>query len=249
MILGKILIDKRFRGPPRSANGGYACGRLAAWIDGPAEVTLRSPPPLDTEMTVHGTGDGNVELRHGAAVVARAKPCSFRVSFEQAPAFDEASLAGARSFDPSRHPLPTCFVCGPQREVGDGLRIHVGPVDAGDSDWKGTLAAAWIPDANLADEAGSLHPEFVWAALDCPTAYAVSDSNGMRIILLGRQAVAIHHLPASLSRCVITARRTGVEGRKYYADSALFDEHGRLMAECRATWIEVSPEVQQGLGA
>jgi len=247
MEIGKILIEKRFLGPPRSANGGYACGRLAAWIDGPAEVTLRRPPPLETGMTVHDIGDGDVELRHGSEVIAAGRPCRFRISSFVAPTFDEASVAAARTFDESRHPLPTCFVCGPHRAAGDGLRIHVGPLDPGDEGWTGLLAAPWIPDASLADDSGTVRPEFIWAALDCPTAYASSDSRGMRIILLGRQAVRIHSLPKVRSRCVVTARQTGQEGRKYFAESALFDDHGSLLAECRATWIEVSREVQQGL--
>lgn len=48
-----ILIDRRYCGPPNSANGGYAAGRLAAFVDGTAEVTLRRPPPLDTALNVH----------------------------------------------------------------------------------------------------------------------------------------------------------------------------------------------------
>ena len=41
-----VVIEERFRGPPRSANGGYICGLLAAHIDGDAEITLLAPPPL-----------------------------------------------------------------------------------------------------------------------------------------------------------------------------------------------------------
>ena len=46
-----VVIDRRFNGPEHSSNGGYACGSVAAFIDGPAEVTLRVPPPLDTETS------------------------------------------------------------------------------------------------------------------------------------------------------------------------------------------------------
>lgn len=249
MDLGTVTIGRRFLGPPTSANGGYACGRIAAFIDGPAEVTLRVPPPLETEMQVRSSGSGAVELRAGELLVGTARPTDFTVSRVVAPSFDQAGLAAVRTFDKNRHPLPTCFVCGPEREVGDGLLIHPGPVDAEDTSWSGLLAAPWIPDANLADEEGVVKPEFIWAALDCPTAYASSDAEGMRIILLGRQSVRILRRPASLSRCVITARQAGREGRKYFAEAALHDEFGRRLAECRATWIEVSREVQRGIGA
>src|SRR5690606_28369050 len=70
--LGTIKIARQFRGPPNSGNGGYSCGRLAAFIDGPAEVTLRKPPPLDTEMQVAEEADGAVALYSDGALVASA---------------------------------------------------------------------------------------------------------------------------------------------------------------------------------
>ena len=47
-----LTIPSRFCGPPGIGNGGYVCGRIAAYVDGPATVTLRRPPPLDTPMAV-----------------------------------------------------------------------------------------------------------------------------------------------------------------------------------------------------
>jgi hypothetical protein len=41
-----VTIERRFRGPSESGQGGYSCGLLARAIDAPAaEVTLRAPPP------------------------------------------------------------------------------------------------------------------------------------------------------------------------------------------------------------
>ena len=45
-----VVIEKRFCGPPNSGNAGYVCGMLARHITGAAEVTLRAPPPLETEL-------------------------------------------------------------------------------------------------------------------------------------------------------------------------------------------------------
>ena len=48
-----ITIDKRFRGPPNSGNGGYVCGLLAGHIDGrSAEIALRAPPPLARPLII-----------------------------------------------------------------------------------------------------------------------------------------------------------------------------------------------------
>lgn len=242
-----ITIEKRFAGPPASANGGYASGRIASFIEGPAEVTLRMPPPLDMPLQLTAVAGNNAELHHGDNLIATAQAAQFTVGKMHVPSFDEATLAASRTFPVSRHPLPRCFVCGPDRQVGDGLRIHPGPVDPDDHDWQGVVASSWIPDANLADESGVVRSEFVWAALDCPTAYASSGPEGLRTMLLGRQSLRILRLPASLSRCVITARRTGQEGRKYFAEALLLDEFGQRLAECKAIWIEVSARVQQGL--
>ena len=55
---------QRTRGPPESGNGGYACGTLGTLLAGPAEVTLRRPPPLDRELTLEKTASGAV-LRDG----------------------------------------------------------------------------------------------------------------------------------------------------------------------------------------
>ena len=48
----QVRIDKRFCGPYDSGNGGYTCGVIAKYIDGPAEVLLRRPPPLNRQLNV-----------------------------------------------------------------------------------------------------------------------------------------------------------------------------------------------------
>lgn len=66
----RIVIDRRFCGPPDSGNGGYTCGLVAARVDGPAEVTLRLPPPLETPLTVASGDAGSVRVLGGDALVA-----------------------------------------------------------------------------------------------------------------------------------------------------------------------------------
>jgi len=50
-ITESLVIASRFCGPTGSGNGGYVCGRIAAYADGPVTVTLRQPPALATEGT------------------------------------------------------------------------------------------------------------------------------------------------------------------------------------------------------
>ena len=246
MRVGTIAIARRFRGPPNSGNGGYSCGRLAAFIDGPAEVTLRKPPPLETEMRVVAEAGDSVALYDGEQLIATAMPRTIRVSSMTPPSYDDAVAASSRTFHPSVHKLPMCYVCGPDRHPGDGLRIFCGPLDPTDTEWSGTVAAPWAPELYMADDHGKVSDQFIWAALDCPTAYASGSPSGFPTILLGRQAVTIFQKPAIGDHCVIAARQTGRDGRKYLAEATLFGASGIPLAQCHATWVEVSPNVQLG---
>ena len=247
MQLGTVTIARRFRGPPNSGNGGYSCGRLAAFVDGPAEVTLRRPPPLEAEMQVK-LGNGGIAMYAGDQLIASARPVEPWRFDTAAPAFEEALAATGRTFDPSVHKLPMCYVCGPDRAPGDGLRIFCGPVDPADTSWSGTVAAPWVPEPYMAGVDGRVSAEFLWAALDCPTAYASGSPAGFPTILLGRQAVTILEKPTVGEKCVIAAHQTGRDGRKYLAEASLFNGAGTSLALCRTTWIEVAPDVQRGSG-
>src|ERR1051326_5711614 len=147
-----VAIEKRFCGPPKSANGGYACGLLAAYIEGNAEITLLAPPPLGEPLSIVA-GEHGVELRQQEKTLARGRAVGIDLPEIPIASFCEAHAAIRRSpYDERRHPLPTCFVCGPHRTEGDGLRIIPSPLPARPDDKSGTLAAPWVPTANLASE-------------------------------------------------------------------------------------------------
>jgi len=240
-----VTLARRYCGPPNSANGGYAAGRLAGFLPGCAEVTLHRPPPLDTPLNLVSTHAG-VELWHAGERIASAVPASLAIEPIAAPTAARAAAAAARTFGAAAHTLPSCFVCGPGRRHGDGLRIHVGPVEPDDRDWDGVLAAPWVPAASLADDDGLVRSEFLWAALDCPTAYACGNGDGLRSILLGRQTVHIERRPAAGERCVVAAQFRGRERRKRFAEALLCGADGAAVASCRATWIDVPAAVQRG---
>jgi hypothetical protein len=219
-----LTIGARFNGPDGSANGGYTCGRIAALLGGGAEVTLRSPPPLERALAVGRDGD-LFRVVDGETVVAEAVPGSVELDVPEAPPWEEAEAASARYPGFADHAFPRCFVCGPNREPGDGLRIFAGPLG------EGRFAATWTP--------AEVRSELVWAALDCPGAIAVGFPDRGET-LLGRFAVRIDELPQAGERCVVLAWPLGEDGRKLYAATALFGEHGRVLATGRATWIAPS---------
>ncbi|MGH6709354.1 MAG: hypothetical protein ACREEK_10325 [Bradyrhizobium sp.] len=247
-----IIIDKRYCGPPNSGNGGYVCGRLARHIPGNAEITLRAPPPLDKPLDVVATDDGLWELRDDATLLATGRSVPLELARMEQASLDEASAAELLTpIKPHEHPLPTCFVCGPARAQGDGLRIFAGPLGRRSQIASAVLAATWTPDPSLAAEDGLVAPEFLWAALDCPTGYAAnhnpeSDKFDRTPILLGRMSARIKTRPRPGERCVVTAWEAGREGRKRIAEAAAYGEAGNLLAVARATWIAVDRQVQLG---
>jgi hypothetical protein len=246
-----IVIDKRFCGPPNSANGGYVCGLLAAHIDGNAEVILLAPPPLGQRLDI-AAGEYGVELRKEETILAMGR--SVRIDVPEVPIvnFSEAQDAVRRSpYDDSRHPLPMCFVCGPARLRGDGLRVRSGPLPPRPDRKTGIFAAPWVPYCNLASADGTVAGEFVWAALDCPTGYAGLGARhlgmtGAETILLGRMSARIERRPNPGDRCIIVAWSTGRDGRKLFASSALLSSDGEFLATAQATWILVDRRVQLG---
>ena len=222
--MSAVTIDPRFNGPPGSANGGYTCGLLAGLLGGPAEVTLRRPPPVDRPLDVE-RADGVLRLLDGEALVGEAFTAEVDVD-PPAPVDPEAAVrAAARYPGFEHHAFPTCFVCGPARAEGDGLRIFAGPVGGRD-----IFAAPWTAPVDVA-------PELVWAALDCPGAIAVGFPDRGET-LLGRFAARVDRVPAPGDRCVVVSWPLGEEGRKLYAGTALFSEAGDPLAVARATWIE-----------
>jgi hypothetical protein len=219
-----MIIPSRFNGPPSSANGGYACGLFSEALGGGFEVTLLVPPPLDTQLDIVGD-----ELRHGDVVVARARRAVH--SDDEVPepvSLAEAEAASKRYAGFEHHAYPTCYTCGPERD--DGLRIFAGPVEVR----AGVVAAPWTPGPGV-------RAEIVWAALDCPSGWAV-DEFQREGVLLGRMAAAIHTRPEPGEAHVVIGWRVEEEGRKRFAGSAVFTGDGGLVAHSRSTWVVPATE-------
>ena len=74
------------------------------------------------------TGHGSFAM--APQLVATGRPASLELTLLETASFDEASAAELLTpIKPHEHPLPTCFVCGPARAQGDGLRIFAGPLE------------------------------------------------------------------------------------------------------------------------
>ncbi len=214
-----ILIDSRFRGPAESGNGGYSAGVIARELGGSSvEVTLRLPPPLDEPLRLDA--EGRVWDDH--ALVAEAVLGEVGIAASDPVAWGDARAAEAPDLD---SPFPQCFVCGHARGP-DGLHIHAGPIENRD-----VYAATWEVRE---DTVGA---EFVWAALDCPGAYATG-AMGRGSLVLGRLTARVDRVPGADERCVVVAWPLGSDGRKHAAGTALYTDAGELVGLARALWIE-----------
>jgi hypothetical protein len=221
-VVVEVTFPHRYRGPLTSANGGYACGRLAEFVEaGEVEVTLRLPPPLDRTLAVERDGEA-VRLLDGEALVAEARPAPVDVDPPEPVSLEAAERSRERHARDWTPEFSECYVCGLR---DDGLQIRVGPVAGREPLHAAPIA---LPESR---------PELVWAAIDCPGAFAVG-AEGRGDIVLGRMTARVESVPEAGEQCVVTSWPLGEDGRKLFAGTALFDSAGRLVALARQTWIQ-----------
>jgi len=231
-----IRIARRFCGPPDSGNGGYSSGTLASLLPGACECTLRKPIPLERDLRTD-ISDRKALLLDGAELIIEAVQTEIDVADHAAAPLDQAQRASSVSPAFANHPFPTCFTCGPERKVGDGLRIFPGRLSGVDED-NSVFAAPWIPDSSLTHGGVVVRPEFVWAAMDCPTGFAAGFP-WKGTLVTGRLAVEQIAPVYPLRPYVVMSWSTGSEGRKHHAGAVLYDSGGEVCAKARATWIKL----------
>jgi len=232
-----LTIPARFNGPPESANGGYTCGRVAQLIDAEeVEVSLRTPPPLERTLDVVRDGE-RVELRDGDTLVAEGGPTELHFDVPDAVPLERVAEAEQRGREhwTAKHPFPTCVVCGPDRDAGEGLRIF--PAALADDD--GLFGACWTPREQDGDHDGWVRPELVWAALDCPTSAPVANFATGPPMVLASLAARIGCPVRVGEPHTILSWGLEVDGRKRRAAAALYDSDGIFTSASRALWIEL----------
>jgi hypothetical protein len=238
-----IRIASRFNGPVASGNGGYSAGLAARMMDSDAiEATLRAAIPLNQTLRAHDTPEGLDITTDDAAtriVLISLRPVELATPDIRSPGLEAARVASQTYRSAEDHVLPTCFVCGPARAVGDGLRIFADwlkdPAGVDNPNEFPIVAAPWIPTADLIGDNDRIAPEFLWAALDCPGAFAVEKEP----ILLGRMSVQIVERPRADRPIIAVAWSNGQERRKHFAGTALFSDAGDLLAFSEQTWIQI----------
>lgn len=230
----EVQIHRRFRGPPTSGNGGYVAGLVAEWIDGPAEVDLLAPIPL--EVPLHRRrDDAEVMLFDANANYARGRALDDSLDFDLPgpPTQDELEAAAMGFPGPGGHPIPGCFVCGTERGPGDGLCIY-----PGESPHRDVAVAEWIAAEEFAGEDGHIEQRYLWAVLDCPSYFGLCEPRPLA--LLARISARIDRPVSPGERLCVTGWELSREGRKHHAATVIHNEAGEVVALSRALWVEIA---------
>jgi hypothetical protein len=196
---------------------------------------LRKPIPIERDMQIV-QADGVCKLLAGDDLIAEGAPTKIALDLLAPVDFAEAQDAATQSPAFRKHPFPTCFVCGPQRAEGDGLRIFPGVIR--DNAVGHVFASPWIPAKEFADASSNIRPEFIWSAMDCPTGFAGGFPYQGKLVT-GR--LAVHQIAPVRAgeHCVIMSWPLSIEGRKHHAAAALYGEGKTLRTTAKATWIKL----------
>jgi hypothetical protein len=206
---------------------------VAEFFDWAAEVSVRAAPPLEQPLTVRREDDGSVTLLDGETAVLEGRAAHVEVEVPEPVSLSDAEAAAAACPWFDGHPFPTCFGCGPERAVGDGMREFPGPVPGRAGIW----ATPWVPEASLADESGEVLPIFTFSALDCPSGAGAIEAAGHKgVHVLARLTGRVAGVVQVGEPHVVMAWPIGNEGRKSYGGVAVLAGE-RVCAVGEALWI------------
>lgn len=236
LVRTSILIQRQFTGFADTAHGGYVCGLVAREVGNPATVNLRSAPPVERLLTLRRNG-ASVECLDGEVLIASGTPGAIELPAPPrvTPAEAQAGMSHYPGFDVHLFP---CFVCSPKRPEGEGLHVFTGPVPG-----REVVASVWTAHASLAGADGYLPSELVWAALDCPSAWALmvyADPASTERVVTAQIAAGLTRPVTAGVPYIVTGWRIGTEGRRYYAGAAVTSVDGAVHAVARAVWVSVT---------
>jgi hypothetical protein len=203
---------------------------LVAHLDRPATVSLRRPVPLDEALDVRVEEDAARAYADDELVVEAIATPALAPWNAPPVSVDEAHAAAERFVSPAEGAFDRCFVCG--RDRHDGFGVFPGRVEGTD-----LVAAPWTPPDWSADADGTVLPEFVWAALDCPGYFAAFGINLQLAFLARQQSELLAPIRAGVEY-VAVGRPLGRDRRKGFAATAIVDPDGTVLAHSEQLLIQ-----------
>lgn len=232
-----ISISERFCGPPKCGNGGYVAGLMAKQIKTATAVRLLMPCPLETELKLEETEQGWL-LSNDTKKIAQALPRQLVLDIPAPPRLEQAAKASKECYGFIDHPFPECFVCGPNRAEGDGLRIFPGPIQN-----SSIVAAPWTTDDSLAEgdesETQAIGSEFIWAALDSTSSFPLLPAPEQKALVLGELHADILSTVNVNETLVAYAWPIEISGMKHISGVAIANQQGLIVGKAKATWFAV----------
>lgn len=228
-----IRIPSRFNGPVNAANGGYICGVLSRHLPWDAEFRLKKMIPVEQDLTLE-VGADSANLYAGESIYITAHPGGVNKRMPPPnPGFEAAKIASKKYIGRQvATAYGQCFVCSLLRP-DDGMQIHAGQTEDPE-----VYASHWIPEDYMM-EGEKIATEFIYAALDCPGAYAAMGTT-QKELLLGTFAVHIDGEIQAGEQCVVTAWCSERAGRKSFSHTALYGADESLVARADAIWFQMS---------
>ncbi|MBF6327933.1 PaaI family thioesterase [Nocardia transvalensis] len=230
-----ITIPGHVHGYPGVAFGGYVAGLLAGRVGGDSlRVDFRRTVPVDTPVVMAEAG--TLTSVDGTLLAQARSDEPPELLIPSPPSWAEAEAASAKSAAANRWDT-NCYGCGVTRPPGRGLRLFPWGIRA-----RNLIVAAWIPDRELAGHDGALGPENVWAAMDCPGAWAAVQVAGMRSGgVTAAMRVTCRQPVYAGEKYLSYAWPVTADGRKYTVGVALTAPDGTLCVLAEMLWIEPRP--------
>ncbi|NKY86600.1 hotdog fold domain-containing protein [Nocardia veterana] len=226
-------IPAHIHGYPDLAFGGYVAGMLADRVGGEVRVDFRRGIAVQAPVLLTDSGSGSVLTDLDGTVLAEANPGSVELAVLPPPSWEQAVEASRASFAAGR-PIPDCYGCGTANTPGRGLRLYPWRLRERD-----LVAAAWVPDPELAGPGGHLTTENIWSAVDCPGGWAAVELSGMRPGGVTAALTARHIGPVRAGEnYLVWSWPIAAAGRKHTVGVAISTPGGDLRVLAEALWIE-----------
>lgn len=242
MKVDNMILSQRFCGPPKTGNGGFTAGILVEAVGtNAAEIRLLNPTPVETSIILESQkGQQGAIYDDSKKILATLKSISVEdfpdYKLPIVPDLEDAKKISAFYPGFTTHPFPTCFVCGPKREVNDGMRIFVGPAPE-QIGFENLMVGHWLPDETVVSESGVVRDAVIWGALDCPGGFsAVLDEP--QLIVLSKIRGKIIERPKTGENYIVMSWRLQKMSRAFKVMTAIFKSDSKsLMAIAEALWL------------